>query len=1036
MEHAWVRGVAVVVSAGAIGLVATDASAAKLPKHLVVTSTKEPGSLEARRAWTDWMYEQTRWDGPSDRVIYGADDRIEVWQETDPVLREMSEAACVVVTHSEVTDNGDGTYTVHSTPWTSQSGQPLCPGEPFAGQPQVGNCSGWFVGGDIIVTAGHCIDSGDIGTWGYLFNFEIDTMGGSAPTIVPADDVYWITGIIDREQSGDYDHCITQVDRPVVGRNPVPIMRGTAPAVGTPLTVIGHPTVLPKKLAGGANLISVVGGDGYFVANLDTYGGNSGSMVVNTDTYEVAGILVRGATDFVDGGGCTESNVLPDSSGSEESSLTTHFENFIPFLGAQVTPPGDTLHFGAVGGPFSDDPVNYSITNPTGDPLDYTVSLIDPQGLLLLDGGTSPLAGTIPGGGNAMFTVSLSAATAGLPAGVYAGLVVVDDTTNVIQAQRTHTVEVGQTVVNVTPANDLTGGGPVGGPFTVSEVYTVTSARPTPVSVSVTASDPWINVSTSLVNLSTTGDFADVTVGIDNGVAGALPAGLYNGSVTFENLDNGSMETRSVTLDVGRFVYASIDTPIGIADNSSFNSTITVGDSYCIGDVDVDMDITHSYQGDLRLILTSPNGTSVTLHDRSGGSDDDIVTRYDDGGVDTVPDGPGTLADFNFEGSAGVWTLNVSDNAGGDTGTLNSWSLRLASTGSTCPPVAYDGSGSGASNQILDITLSGASNAGNPLSYVVTSLPTNGLLYDSTSTAILGVPTTLPDDQVRYKPAIDFAGTDSFSFEVDDGVPSNTASVSLSIGGSQAAFASYLLDSDPGWNLGGQWAYGVPAGASGDPASGATGANVFGYNLAGDYPSGMTATEYLRSKPADCTGRSGVTLQFERWLGVEQSDYDHANIEVSTDGIAWTEIWHNPSGSGNSIDDAAWSLQTFDISGIADNQPTVYVRWGMGPTDGSVVFHGWNIDDIEFLAAVASGCAADVTTTGAGSGDPGYGVPDGEVTGTDIQYFVNAWVAGDIAADITTAGAGIGDPGYGFPDGSITGADIQLYVNLYNVGCP
>jgi len=63
-------------------------------------------------------------------------------------------------------------------------------------------------------------------------------------------------------------------------------------------------------------------------------------------------------------------------------------------------------------------------------------------------------------------------------------------------------------------------------------------------------------------------------------------------------------------------------------------------------------------------------------------------------------------------------------------------------------------------------------------------------------------------------------------------------------------------------------------------------------------------------------------------------------------------------------------------------------------------------------------------------------VPDGEVTGTDIQYFVNAWVAGDIAADITTAGAGIGDPGYGFPDGSITGADIQLYVNLYNVGCP
>ena len=37
---------------------------------------------------------------------------------------------------------------------------------------------------------------------------------------------------------------------------------------------------------------------------------------------------------------------------------------------------------------------------------------------------------------------------------------------------------------------------------------------------------------------------------------------------------------------------------------------------------------------------------------------------------------------------------------------------------------------------------------------------------------------------------------------------------------------------------------------------------------------------------------------------------------------------------------------------------------------------------------------ADVTTTGAGLGDPGYGVPDGQVTGADINYYVNAWVAG------------------------------------------
>ena len=79
---------------------------------------------------------------------------------------------------------------------------------------------------------------------------------------------------------------------------------------------------------------------------------------------------------------------------------------------------------------------------------------------------------------------------------------------------------------------------------------------------------------------------------------------------------------------------------------------------------------------------------------------------------------------------------------------------------------------------------------------------------------------------------------------------------------------------------------------------------------------------------------------------------------------------------------------------------------------------------------------ADVTTTGAGSGDPGYGVPDGAITGADIQYYVNLYVAADLAADVTTTGAGSGDPGYGVPDGSVTAADIQYYVNFWVAGCP
>jgi len=81
-------------------------------------------------------------------------------------------------------------------------------------------------------------------------------------------------------------------------------------------------------------------------------------------------------------------------------------------------------------------------------------------------------------------------------------------------------------------------------------------------------------------------------------------------------------------------------------------------------------------------------------------------------------------------------------------------------------------------------------------------------------------------------------------------------------------------------------------------------------------------------------------------------------------------------------------------------------------------------------------CHADVTTQGAGIGDPAYGQQDGQVTGADINYYVNLWITGDLCADVTTQGAGVGDPNFGVPDGLVTGADIQFYVNLWIAGCP
>jgi len=105
---------------------------------------------------------------------------------------------------------------------------------------------------------------------------------------------------------------------------------------------------------------------------------------------------------------------------------------------------------------------------------------------------------------------------------------------------------------------------------------------------------------------------------------------------------------------------------------------------------------------------------------------------------------------------------------------------------------------------------------------------------------------------------------------------------------------------------------------------------------------------------------------------------------------------------------------------------------------GAMVSNDLNGNDIPDECESGVPCSeADLTTLDAGIGDPDYGVPDGVVSAVDLQYFVNAWVAGDLTiADLTTQNAPAGDPLYGVPDGLVTAVDIQFYVNLWLIGCP
>ena len=174
-------------------------------------------------------------------------------------------------------------------------------------------------------------------------------------------------------------------------------------------------------------------------------------------------------------------------------------------------------------------------------------------------------------------------------------------------------------------------------------------------------------------------------------IDGSVPCGTL---IDFD-LDVSAQEATfplSFQQDVGLIVdpselYLSMGGSPAIPDNdpAGVESTIAVFSGFIIEDIQVAVNITHPRIGDLEVDLTSPGGTTVRLHDRSGDNNDDIMTTYD---LLTAPDGPGLMSDFDGENVAGTWTLKVVDAANANVGQLNNWSLSVdGALSATCNPV-------------------------------------------------------------------------------------------------------------------------------------------------------------------------------------------------------------------------------------------------------------------------------------------------------------------------------------------------------------
>ncbi|MDH6540474.1 M4 family metallopeptidase [Streptomyces sp. SPB4] len=185
-----------------------------------------------------------------------------------------------------------------------------------------------------------------------------------------------------------------------------------------------------------------------------------------------------------------------------------------------------------------------------------------------------------------------------------------------------------------------------------------------------------INTAVSLQVQATStnpGALSYAATGLPAGLSINSSTGLISGTATTAATSN---VTVTVTDSANKTGTASFTWTVGTAQQNVFENT----NDYAINDnatvespitvtrtgnapstLKVDVDIKHTYVGDLRVDLVAPDGTVYNLRNRTGGSADNILQSF--------------TVNASSEVAQGVWKLRVADLASADTGKIDSWKL-------------------------------------------------------------------------------------------------------------------------------------------------------------------------------------------------------------------------------------------------------------------------------------------------------------------------------------------------------------------------
>ncbi|MFT3880109.1 MAG: Ig-like domain-containing protein [Gemmatales bacterium] len=203
-----------------------------------------------------------------------------------------------------------------------------------------------------------------------------------------------------------------------------------------------------------------------------------------------------------------------------------------------------------------------------------------------------------------------------------------------------------------------------------------------------------------------------------------------------------------------------INSGLGIPDADPTGITVTFNETQDmkLEHVEFVVDITHTWRGDLKFLLTSPKGTQSIVEARNGDSTADFQNWK-------------FMSVRNWgESPVGTWKLQIIDTAGADIGTLNSFQMNFFGQLLAVPPTASNDAYTTAEDTTLTVLAPGV--LANDL------LATSAQLVSNVSNGTL---TFFSTGRFRYVPNANFNGTDSFTYNAVNQFGTSTATVTITV---------------------------------------------------------------------------------------------------------------------------------------------------------------------------------------------------------------------------------------------------------------